>query len=160
MKVRALVIDAFVKAEVARVMAHAVAHPTPWEELRRRASGEGDLPPLGDDPAFCCHMDDGYRCVYTEEYQRLGGVPVRCRHLSVSVNGGLLPNPRAVSAIMQEFGFYGDLGAAIVWTEKIPGGGAAVNVLQRRPEPVVVTLTVGPEGAKFTRDLPPASPPG
>ncbi len=89
---RPLVLDDAAKAEVARVKAHAEAnHYRPG----------GSTP--GDDPRFVAKLGT-YRAVFTYTHDSSDDV---YRHLSVSVPSHKYPNPAAVYAIADLFGFTG-----------------------------------------------------
>lgn len=89
---RPLVIDEGAKLAVKQVLNYAVDHP--YEPP--------DQPP-GDNPNHVCHLNT-YRCVFS--FTKVGGVIYR--DLSVSVPAqGKYPNPYAVYAIAELFGFTG-----------------------------------------------------
>lgn len=90
---RALLINDEARAKVAAVIAHAEKHhymPQPGS------------PPPGDDERFVAKLGT-YRTVFT--FTIAGGV--LWRHLSVSVPGKKFPNPVAVFAIADLYGFTG-----------------------------------------------------
>jgi hypothetical protein len=90
---RPLVIDDSAKAAVARVKAYAEAnhyYPSPGQPIP------------GDNPNYVVNLST-YRTVFT--YTHAGGVVYR--DLSVSVPSTKLPNPAAVFAIADMFGFTG-----------------------------------------------------
>ena len=91
---RALIIDDAAKAEVARVKAHAAANHY----------HHGHAPP-GGDPRFVAHLST-YRAVFT--YTHFGGMVYRDLSVSLLSNSPYpLPNPAAVFAIADMFGFTG-----------------------------------------------------
>lgn len=91
-KLRPLVMDDKAKAEVARVKAYAEAH---------HYRPPSKFTP-GDNPKFVARLNT-YRAVFT--YTHSNGVVYR--DLSVSVPSKKLPNPAAVWAIADMFGFTG-----------------------------------------------------
>lgn len=98
MKLRPLVIDNKFKAQVARVVAYARAHPY--------IVGETITP--GDDPGHVLKTVFGYKIVFSFTRVPSG----LYRDLSISVDTpGKFPNPVAAFAIAAEFGFTG-------WDEK------------------------------------------
>lgn len=125
---RALVIDEAAKVEITRVVKHASDFKINSQKLKNP-----EFQPIGDDPDFCCHLNDGYRVVFSIE--QLDGLWYR--HLSVSVNSRtMLPSQAAVEMIMKEFGFRDVNGKSDVlscdnvWIEDkiVP---MAVNLLQQ-----------------------------
>lgn len=97
---RPLIIDDTARAEIARVVAHAQAHPL----TRRQLADVVELQraPIGDDPAHVAMIQFGFRCVFSIEDQPRG----RMRHLSVSVpEAGRLPTPAAILMLADAFGF-------------------------------------------------------
>jgi hypothetical protein len=89
---RALIIGPDEKAAIRKVVAYAME---PDHFFR-----DGGSPP-GSDPNFVAHIPDGFRCVFT--FTRHQGKLFR--HLTVSVNGPLLPSPEAGVMLAKEFGF-------------------------------------------------------
>ncbi len=96
---RVLVIDKEVKAKIAKVIAYAEKHRIVLAALEKLKAGVAR--PLGNNPSLSCQIPMGYRVTFTIEEQPFGW----CRHISISVDGTGWPNPVAVEAIMQEFGF-------------------------------------------------------
>ena len=97
-----LIIGAESLADIARLIAHAEKHPFTLAELKRQILAEE--PPVGDDPAFVCHLPVGFRIVFSiEEQPGIGW----CRHIFISVKGvkGAMPSREAVAEIMGHFGF-------------------------------------------------------
>lgn len=94
MNMRPLILGAAEEARAAEIIAHADQH--------HYIPGPG-VPPPGDDDAFVANLNGGYKAVFsfTEADNGL------YRHLSVSVPGAKLPNPIAVYAIAEMFGFTG-----------------------------------------------------
>ncbi|HEY4355927.1 MAG TPA: hypothetical protein VGN16_09285 [Acidobacteriaceae bacterium] len=94
MTLRPLILGPTEEARAAEIIAHADQH--------HYIPGAG-APPPGDDPAFVIELMGGYKAVFsfTEADNGL------YRHLSVSVPGTSLPNPIAVYAIAEMFGFTG-----------------------------------------------------
>jgi hypothetical protein len=122
---RALILDEKTRAAIGRVVEYARAHPYELEQIHQIR--DGTLPPPGDNPEHCCLIPVGFRAAYTLE-NHPGGLH---RHLSVSVDGGpgKMPSVAAVQELMKEFGFKNDLSACYVYTEGVPGGSDAANVL-------------------------------
>ena len=76
---RALLIGPEERTAIARLIAHAEAHPV--SRARLVATMELDAPPIGNDAAHVVDVPMGYRCAFAFE-----DPPARpCRHLSVSV---------------------------------------------------------------------------
>lgn len=90
---RALVIDDAAKAEAARVISYAMEHPY---HPRQGA------PVPGDDPGHVAELNT-FRAVFS--FTVMQGQTFR--QLSISVPGGLWPNPWAVCMIAELFGFTG-----------------------------------------------------
>ena len=67
--------------------------------------------------------------VFTHTEQPVG----LTRHMSISTNsdGDQIPHPVIVQEIMQMLGFAGSLEDCSVFQESIPGGGIAVNVIEK-----------------------------
>jgi hypothetical protein len=96
MKMRPLVIDERLKAEVAAVIRYANAH--------HYIIGESPQPP-GDNPEHVLTTVFGYRCVFS--FSRAANGPLY-RDLSISVlSPGKWPNPYAVLMLANTFGFTG-----------------------------------------------------
>jgi hypothetical protein len=94
MKVRPLILDDQFRAAVDQVVRFAADHPY--------IPGETIVP--GDDPRYVLQTDFGYRCVFSFTRTPTGFY----RDLSVSVDqDGKYPNPFAVYAIADAFGFSG-----------------------------------------------------
>lgn len=93
---RALVIDGYAKAQVKRVLDHAL-DPKHYYMPHRDAR----VP--GDDSRFVCHLNT-YRAVFTITVDRGGNL---WRHLSISVPSKDYPNPFAAYTIAEMFGFTG-----------------------------------------------------
>lgn len=91
MNLRPLVLGPAQREAAARILAYAEAHPY--------YPGDSVVP--GDIPQHVLRWEAGYKAVFS--FTVLRGV--RYRHLSVSVEGRHLPNPHAVQAISQLFGF-------------------------------------------------------
>lgn len=96
---RPLLIDEAAKKKIAEVIAYAEGHKYPKAFLMQRVKGGGKVP--GDLDGYTCHLEFGFRCVYTLEEQPIGW----CHHLSVSVNDEKkVPSIPAVELLMKEFG--------------------------------------------------------
>ena len=90
---RLLVVDDKARAEVARVVSHAMDHPY--------YPGRSSMP--GDDPCFVAMLDT-YRCVFTFTHTNIGVY----RQLTVSIPiKDKYPNPVAIFHIADLFGFTG-----------------------------------------------------
>jgi hypothetical protein len=130
MKLRPLIIGPAQKADIARLRAHAEAHPVSAIDLVRDMNKPGKA--IGDDPAFVCVVSIGYRCVFSLEHQPVAGL---CRHLSMSVLGdGAAPNEEAVKVLAGEFGFTGDVldgKGCLLWIEDIGPRKVAINLVQK-----------------------------
>jgi hypothetical protein len=102
---RVMVVGDAERANIKRVVGHALAHPFS-RHLMIRIIEQVDLP-AGERPGFSCSIPDGFRCVFTIEEHPLGW----CRHLSVSAcDPGRVPSIEAMQfMLMPEFGFWGPL---------------------------------------------------
>lgn len=124
---RPLLIDDRVRQNIKTLIAFAEGHQISRAELHKIKAKHGDL---GDIPLGETHIPQGYICRLSIEHQPIG----ICRHLSIRVDGeGDAPNDGAVTLIMREFGFRGDLiDLDSIWLEPVPGipYKMAVNVLQ------------------------------
>lgn len=89
------------------------------------ATMEGRADPAGDNPDYVTYIHDGFRVVYSIEYQPKASC--LCKHLSVSVEGKKLPAPIAVERILEAFKMKSLSDSISVWIEEEVG---AVNVLQ------------------------------
>lgn len=130
-----LIVTEAERAEIARVVEYAKAHPIPLEQVRAGAqSAPKSVIHLEDRPAGFerppsqhVMFPGGYRAAYSVEQQPAGFYS----HLSVSVEGrakkGMMPSPQAVALIATEFGvpFPPEHG----WTEEFDPGEYAVNLL-------------------------------
>lgn len=127
MKLRPLVIDDKIRADIRRVIEYAEGHLVSTAQVVRAVGNPGLA--VGYNEAHCCVVPLGYRCVYSVEKQPDGNY----RHLSISVLGdGTAPSPTAVEALMTEFGFCGGLrGVEMIWTEDIGNYKKAINLLER-----------------------------
>lgn len=107
---RALIIGPDEKLAIKKVVDYAVSHP--WDVT------SGTVP--GHNPAYVCHVPDGYRCVFT-----ITKTPQKTyKQLSVSVpKQGMFPSPEAMVALADEFGFErrgrGELGDVLDITQCI-----------------------------------------
>jgi hypothetical protein len=111
-KMRPLWNDEQTKAKIAEVVTHAENRPLTISMMQEIADGHRSPP--GDDPRHSCILcrinnqrGTGYRCVYTIDQapKRDSEDVVWLRHLSISVDGSMAPNPMAIDFIMREFGF-------------------------------------------------------
>ena len=125
---RALIIDGEALVAIAKVIEHAEANVVTRRRLLAAVEGLGS--PVGDEEGHVCYLRDGYRVAFSIEDQIVG----MARHISVSVPEGKdYPNPRAISVIMNQFGFKEtDLtkklsGLITVWLEEEV---RAVNVIE------------------------------
>jgi hypothetical protein len=130
--VSALLIDDSVRAQLAALAAHALAHPVTAAQMQLLARGR--VRPAGDDPAFVRDLPVNYRVVLSvEEHPQPAGGTVWLRHLSVSLRGtrkGRVPPEPAVRELLLLTGFRQPLEECAVWTEDF-GEGIAVNVVGR-----------------------------
>lgn len=125
----ALILDGHGQAELARVREYAEANQLSYAQMLRLAQGK--LDPPGDDANRRCHLERGYRVVYTIEDH---GSRVM-RHLSVSLdNRNAAPHPHAVAMIAKELGFSVDdklsFGRGTIIVEDHVHGWFAPNVLE------------------------------
>jgi hypothetical protein len=105
-KLRPLVIDDAARAQASAIVSFAEWHPF--------MPGRNATPP-GDVPEHVGTFGDGYRAVFS--FTHVDGVVYR--HLSVSVPGGLYPNPIAALMLADLFGFTGWDGSGVFpesWT--------------------------------------------
>lgn len=138
---RGLLINDAVRAEIARIVAHAAANPVDPKEALLHASRDID-----DFKQFMWQftMDipDGFRVTFNHEHQPSG----LCRHISLSVDTpNALPHPEAIYMLCAEFGM-GDLKAMQerrelstvirTWVESL-GARKAVNIVQLITSPTV-----------------------
>lgn len=132
---RALLITAEVRAEIARIVAHAATYPIDAESIIRRAATDPDGVQqfMGE---YTMDIPMGFRVTFSHEHQP----PGLCRHISISVDTpNVTPNPEAVYMLCEEFGM-GDIKAmaerrelstvARTWVELMPSGRKAVNIVQ------------------------------
>jgi hypothetical protein len=121
---RPLIIDEKVREEIARICEHADENRIDFKELQARTEIPGGFSPIGDDPNFCCHIDLGFRCVFSIEEQPSGW----CKHLSVSVDDvNKVPAIEAVKVLMEEFGINKSLEECYVYMEETTP--RAVNII-------------------------------
>ena len=114
MKTRALVIDQIAKKDIERVIKYAFVHKIPIETMRKMVSGEVVAP--GYSPNYSCEIFQGYRVVLSIEEHPMGW----CRHISISVDGGMLPSIEATKLIIKEFGFESPLENCMTRIEEMP----------------------------------------
>lgn len=124
---RALLIDAEVKSQIAEITKLAALNPFPLDDLREASSATGDAlirwkMRLDD---FTMPIPFGFLVTYTHEQQEIGTL----QHISISVDAaGRIPNKAAITMICSEFGI--DLAKAIkVWPEEYETGCIVVNIL-------------------------------
>jgi hypothetical protein len=123
---RPLLIDDSVKEAAAKVVQFAEQHVLSVDDLLDTVNGE--LPSVGDQEGYTCHIPVGYRAVFSIENQGTFHV----RHLSVSVDrAGKLPHPDAVQEIMGLFGFTNKLRNCMVKVEYLEDAGQAINVWEK-----------------------------
>lgn len=98
---RSLIIDEKAKEDIAVVCAYADLNRIDFKELQARCATPDEYPPIGDDQNHCCHVFQGFKCVFSIEEQEFGWT----RHLSVSVDAiDKMPHVQAVKMLMVEFG--------------------------------------------------------
>lgn len=124
---RVLVLDEKAKEAIRRVIAYADNHRFTTHDLMKIM--EGMAPPAGDDSGYACVLEDGFRIVFSYEQQP---DPIGwARHISISVAAtDRLPHPAAVTMIIKEFGFSGNLDNCQTWVEDL-GDVKAINVLEK-----------------------------
>jgi hypothetical protein len=131
---RALIITDDIRAAIAKMVAHAEAHPIPWSVMQAGAirvdllSTELKLAdrPAGFERPASEHLliPMGYRMAFSVEEQPAGF----CHHLSVSVDApGRLPSIPAVQEISDLCGIKQ---WHEVWLEEFGPGHNAVNILE------------------------------
>ena len=129
-----LIIGATEREQIAKVVAHAKAHPVLFETVRQGVVGDRPVLKLADrvpgierPPSAHVTFPGGYRAAFSIEQQPAG----LCTHLSISVEGrprkGMMPGLEAVKMICEEFGvpFPPDKG----WNEEFEPGEYAINLL-------------------------------
>lgn len=121
MKVRPLIIGDEAKAKIAKVRAYAEQNVISLNEVIRLL-GQTERA-VGDDERRVCHLEVGFRVVFSLEEQPSG----LCRHLSVSVTGDKYPNEHAVELLAREFGFEQPKEQWLTWLEEHV---RAVNVVE------------------------------
>jgi len=114
MKIRPLIIDQEAKKNITRVIKYDFDHKMNTEIMNKLIIGEIVAP--GFSPNYSCEIFNGYRIVFSVEEHPMGW----CRHISISVPGGKLPNIEAARLIIKEFDFENDLEDCITRIEKIP----------------------------------------
>jgi hypothetical protein len=127
------VIGADERAKIEELIALAQAEPITLAELEDWSKGFDPENPRSRDGKrtlplkFTIDLPVGFTVTYTHEQQP----PGLARHLSVSVEGGKLPNIVAVDMILKEFGFRQTVATADrVWPENYGAGLTAINVLE------------------------------
>lgn len=130
MATRALMIGAKEREAIADLIAKAALRVTPFDQMERAAAFRSRT---GDgfnamNEAATIDIPLGFAVTYTHEEQP----GATCRHMSVSVDGkaGTGPNPHAVAAIMEAFGFKNQFGAAAMWTDTLRDGRLVINILE------------------------------
>lgn len=122
---RALLIDENIREQIKKLIAHAEKNEYTMDDMLDRMNKAIPIP--GDMTEFTIIIPMGFKAVFTIEEQKKG----KMRHLSVSVaEGGRVPNPGAVEALMKEFGFENEPHDCIVYFEEIAENHQAVNVLE------------------------------
>lgn len=113
------------RASLNRLAAYAETHPFTMDDLLDQFN-HPELSP-GIEPEFQIWIPDGFKVVYSFEYQQAGLM----RHLSVSCDlKDRMPNVEATRAIMQILGFKTPLEKCMVFQEKIEPGHIAINILE------------------------------
>lgn len=127
---RPLVIDSAAEQRINALVAHATKNPLTVLELKEIIAGKRPAP--GDDSANVITLDFGFKVVFTlEDHPQKKRLPLRMRHLSVSVDRvGALPNMAVMAELLKRFGFSGKFSNHRVWTEDVPGGTKALNVVE------------------------------
>lgn len=123
---RPLILNNPTRMAIDTVRKYAIENPLCLEDMFKIDKGE--LPAAGDNPLRVCHIEAGFRVVYTIEEQP--GATVR--HISVSIDRkDKLPSIEHVSAIMIAFGMSKLLpGEDVIQIEKWGEGESAVSVIQ------------------------------
>jgi hypothetical protein len=131
MNMRPLILGAEQRAAAQAVLDHALANRFDMAELKRRASGDPSILPIGDLPGYSCAIPLGFMVAFSIEEQPppLGW----CRHISISVSedGHTFPNLMAMDEICRLFGFTRTIGKNIVYQE----GHNAVSILEPLDDP-------------------------
>ena len=117
-------------AALADVRATAEAHPIALGVLQLIAAGHLDVPTARPEWGLGCVIPVGFRVCFTIEHHP---PPAGwCRHFSMSAaRKDRLPHPIAAQSIMAHLGMAGAYEDCHVYTEELPGGGAALNVVEK-----------------------------
>lgn len=138
MKVRPLVIDDNIHAQVAEVIAYAKENI--MESRRLMAATADPKLAVGLNPLTRVEIPFGYRVVYSLERQPIQGL---CHHISISVEEEITPKPpekilpseAAVEMILSLFGMSPLNKSLFIWIEPIQdGGGGAINIIEKVKE--------------------------
>src|SRR3989304_164890 len=120
---RPLVIDNTAEQRIRDLAAHATNNPIIVSEMQAIVAGRQSV--AGDDASNVITLDFGFKVVFTHEDhpQKGGRLPLRMRHISVSVDRpGHLPNMAVMAELLRRFGFSAKFSNHHVWTEDVPGG--------------------------------------
>lgn len=111
-----LMLDPEVQSRIIEVINYAENNPYTPSKVEREISP-------GDDPEHTCYIPEGYRCVFTIDFNGAW-----FRHISISVNQELPPVSAAVQ-LMKEFGFKKELTECKFWVENL-GHCLAINIME------------------------------
>lgn len=122
---RVLVIDEAAKSKISAVCEYADENRIDSKELQARVAIPDGFSPIGDDDNRWCHLNDGFRCVFSIEEQPCGWA----RHLSISVatNDNKLPHLEAVKLLMPEFGINKSIDDCYVYIEN--SSPSSINII-------------------------------
>lgn len=129
-----LMIGATEREQIAKMIAHAKAHPVLFEKMRDGIVDERAVLELKDrkpgherPPSAHIVFPGGFRAAFSIEQQP----PGLCTHLSISVEGrtkkGMMPAEPAVQMIAEEFGVA--YPADKMWIEEFDPGEYAINLV-------------------------------
>jgi hypothetical protein len=127
-------IGATEREKIAKMVAHAKAHPVLFDKVRDAAVGDQPVLVLQDrkpgtirPPSQHIIFPGGYRAAFSIEQQP----PGLCTHLSISVEGrskkGMMPSEPAVQMIAEAFGV--PYPADKMWIEEFDPGEYAINLV-------------------------------
>lgn len=140
MRVRPLVVDDSVRAQVAEVIAYAKEHVMDSQRLMNLSAIKDPRLAVGNNPLTRVQFQFGYRVIYNRERQPVHGL---CHHISISVDEEVTPKPpekilpseAAVEMILSVFGMSPLNKSLYIWIEPIQdGGGGAINIIEKVKE--------------------------
>lgn len=96
-----LIFDENIRSRIKEIVEHSHANPLSLQDVKDTMAGKKEA--IGsNNPKHVIHLFNGFRVVYSEEYQPKG----LYRHISISKQGKeQIPHPVACKLILEEFGF-------------------------------------------------------